>query len=62
VLTPVGLCASCQHATVLKSDRGSEFYRCSLSDTDHRYVRYPALPVLECEGYVPTQKNPDEAA
>jgi len=48
---PAGLCATCRHARVLKSDRGSRFYRCTLSDTDPRYARYPLLPVTICEGY-----------
>ena len=41
-----------------RSERGSEFWRCSLSDRDERYLRYPALPVDECEGYTP--REPDE--
>lgn len=48
---PAGLCATCVHARVLKSDRGMRFYRCSLSDTDPRYARYPTLPVVICAGY-----------
>jgi uncharacterized protein (TIGR00290 family) len=46
-----GLCGSCCQARVITSDRGSEFYRCMLSDTDARYPRYPRLPVLRCEGW-----------
>lgn len=46
-----GLCATCAHARVLQSDRGARFYRCSLSDTDPRYARYPRLPVIQCQGY-----------
>jgi hypothetical protein len=52
VLNP-GLCATCEHAKILSSDRGSTFYRCGLSDTDPRFRRYPALPVMRCEGYRP---------
>lgn len=33
--------------------RGSTFFRCGRADTDARYPRYPALPVLECPGYEP---------
>jgi len=51
VLNP-GLCATCEHAKILSSDRGSTFYRCGLSDTDPRFRRYPTLPVLKCDGYV----------
>jgi hypothetical protein len=47
----VGLCATCQHAAVIVSDRGSRFYRCERSKTDPRFPRYPPLPVLVCIGY-----------
>ena len=47
----VGLCASCTHATVIASARGSVFHRCDLSFTDERFPRYPRLPVLACAGY-----------
>jgi hypothetical protein len=48
----VGLCETCQHVRVIRSDRGSTFYLCQLSFTDSRFGKYPALPVLECSGYV----------
>lgn len=48
----VGLCETCQHVRVIRSDRGSTFYLCQLSFTDSRFKKYPALPVLECSGYV----------
>ena len=51
----VGLCAVCRHATIVRSDRGSVFYRCGLSDTDPRFPKYPRLPVLNCSGYQPKQ-------
>jgi hypothetical protein len=56
---PVGLCADCQHAQPMKSDRGSFFLRCQLSLTDHRFPRYPRLPVLSCGGY--KKKEPESA-
>jgi len=37
--------------------RGSTFYRCGRADWDERFPRYPALPVLECNGY--EQAGPD---
>jgi hypothetical protein len=46
-----GLCATCRHAAVIVSDRGSRFYRCERSKTDPRFPRYPPLPVLSCIGY-----------
>ncbi len=59
----VGLCSDCRFARVQRSERGSEFWRCSLSDRDERYLRYPALPVDECEGYAPSEPNePDSPA
>ena len=47
----VGLCFSCQHARVVRSDRGAVFYQCQLAATDPRYAQYPRLPVLRCPGH-----------
>lgn len=47
----VGLCATCRNAKILRSDRGSVFYRCELSAIDPRFPKYPRLPVLACDGY-----------
>ena len=47
-----GLCGVCVNARILASDRGSRFYRCSLSDSDPRFPRYPRLPVIQCAGFV----------
>jgi hypothetical protein len=52
-----GLCASCTHAQVVTSSRGSVFYLCRLSFTDPRFPRYPPLPVVECDGY--EHRTPD---
>jgi hypothetical protein len=46
-----GLCASCRHAEMVTSSRGSTFYLCRLANSDPRFVKYPALPVFECAGY-----------
>jgi hypothetical protein len=46
-----GLCATCTHARVVESDRGSRFYFCERSKTDPRFPRYPRLPVISCIGY-----------
>jgi hypothetical protein len=46
-----GLCARCQHVQRVKSDRGSEFYRCGKAASDPRFAKYPRLPVLQCAGY-----------
>ena len=47
----VGLCLACRWMRVVTNRRGSTFYRCTLADTDSRFRRYPALPVVRCEGY-----------
>jgi hypothetical protein len=49
--TRAGLCASCRHAEIITSSRGSTFYLCRLADSDARFAKYPAVPVLECVGY-----------
>jgi hypothetical protein len=53
--TPAGadLCATCVHAKTIRSDRGSTFLRCALSDQDQRFPKYPRLPVFECGGWKP---------
>jgi hypothetical protein len=55
----VGLCSDCEHARIIRSDRGSIFYLCRLSATDPRFVKYPRLPVLSCPGY--QKKAPAES-
>ena len=54
---PAGLCASCVHLRVLASRR-SVFVRCGLAETDPRFPRYPALPVVDCAGYWPFKETP----
>jgi hypothetical protein len=53
-----GLCRTCEHVQIVRSDRGSIFYRCKLSDTDARFPKYPRLPVIECDGW--EEKNEHE--
>jgi hypothetical protein len=55
-----GLCADCLNVKIMRSDRESVFYLCRLSFTDSRFPKYPALPVLNCDGYV--QKPPPDPA
>jgi hypothetical protein len=50
-LKSIGLCFDCEHARVIRSDRGSIFFLCRLSATDSRFAKYPRLPVLSCPGY-----------
>jgi hypothetical protein len=47
----VGLCRSCRWMRAVTSRRGSTFFRCDRADTDPRFARYPALPMLHCIGY-----------
>jgi hypothetical protein len=47
----IGLCATCRHARVIRSDRGSTFYLCRLSFEDASFPKYPRLPVLACPGF-----------
>jgi len=46
-----GLCTRCAHGEIIRSSRGSTFYRCKLSDTDPRFDKYPRLPVIACPGW-----------
>jgi hypothetical protein len=48
-----GLCGSCRNSRVMTSDRGSQFYRCMLSDVNSRFAKYPRLPMVQCEGWKP---------
>ena len=47
----VGLCAECQHARPVHSDRGAVFYQCKRSAADPRFPKYPTLAVILCAGY-----------
>lgn len=46
-----GLCATCRFHRLVAGAR-STFYRCEKSFSDPRFARYPALPVVQCVGYV----------
>jgi hypothetical protein len=46
-----GLCAGCQYAQKVVSDRGASFYLCHRSFTDPSFAKYPVLPVRSCAGY-----------
>jgi hypothetical protein len=58
----VGLCASCKHVRVVRSDRDSVFYQCKRAATDPRFAQYPTLPVLRCPGYEAEDPRPQAAA
>jgi hypothetical protein len=55
-LSAVGLCATCKHVRVVRSDRESVFYLCELSKVDQHFPKYPRLPVLSCSGYEKDEK------
>jgi hypothetical protein len=46
-----GLCASCQRARRVTSDRGSVFVLCTYSTVDPSFPKYPRLPMLACNAY-----------
>jgi hypothetical protein len=46
-----GLCNRCLFRRDIVSDRGSIFIMCERAAEDHRYVRYPTLPVWRCPGF-----------
>jgi hypothetical protein len=52
----VGLCATCRHVRLIRTDREATFYLCQLSATDPRFPKYPRLPVLSCSGYEEEKK------
>jgi hypothetical protein len=54
----IGLCADCRFMRRMESARGSVFYLCERAKTDARFVKYPRLPVLQCQGY---EKKPQES-
>lgn len=56
----VGLCRSCKNHRVVRSRRGPKYYLCELAASDPRFPKYPPLPVVECEGYVPGGEDPWE--
>jgi len=49
----IGLCTDCTHRTEQVSSKGSIFIRCLLAESDPQFMKYPRLPVLQCDGYEP---------
>ena len=52
-----GLCDSCVYQQLVRNTRGSTFSLCRRSREDPAYPRYPRLPVLECPGYEPAERE-----
>ena len=46
-----GLCATCLHAKLNETRRGTAYLRCTRAEWDDRLTRYPRLPVLQCAGF-----------
>jgi hypothetical protein len=44
-------CASCLHVALVRTARGATFLRCARAAGDARYPKYPAQPVLRCDGH-----------
>jgi len=53
----VGLCRNCQFVRIVETTRGTAFYLCERSREDRRFAKYPTLPKVACEGYVPDPKQ-----
>src|SRR5262249_26978800 len=50
------LCESCARMREVVTPKGSRFLLCQLSQSDRRYPKYPAQPVLRCGGYEPRRE------
>ena len=48
----IGLCAHCRFRRTVEAAR-STFYMCERSFTDHRFAKYPPMPVVHCAGHEP---------
>lgn len=51
-----GLCGGCHWARRIENRRGSAFLLCERHRSDPRFRKYPALPVLACEGFEPREE------
>jgi len=47
-----GLCRRCREAHVIRSARGSEFWRCRVHERESAWPKYPRLPVQRCPRFV----------
>lgn len=45
------LCETCALKREIITPKGSRFLLCQLSQTDRTYPKYPAQPVVRCDGY-----------
>jgi len=56
-----GLCAICEHAQQVVSQRGSIFSLCRKNFVDPEFAKYPRLPVIVCRGFtgIDEEHEPD---
>jgi hypothetical protein len=54
-----GLCGHCAHALVRPTRRGTVYLRCALAATDAHFPKYPRLPVDDCIGFQPEDRDED---
>jgi hypothetical protein len=59
-MTP-SLCDTCASMREVVTPRGSRFLLCQLSRTDPEYPKYPAQPVVKCDGYRGSDKTEEQA-
>lgn len=52
-----GLCNDCHYGRIVASAKGSRFVLCERSLIESHYEKYPAMPVLECNGYLPADRS-----
>jgi hypothetical protein len=53
-----GMCGNCRHALLKETHRGTAYLRCGRAAWDDRLVRYPRLPMTDCEGFAPQDQEP----
>jgi len=46
-----GMCGDCRYAAVKATHRDTAYLRCTRSAWDDRLVKYPRLPVTDCDGF-----------
>jgi hypothetical protein len=51
------LCEACTWMREIVTPKGSRFLLCQLSQTYRGYPKYPAQPVVRCDGYQEREKE-----
>jgi hypothetical protein len=54
------LCETCASMRAVVTPKGSRFLLCQLSRVDPAFPKYPAQPVLRCDGYRPGEKSKED--